>query len=118
MSDLYEPYEKLIRIEVMGKTFEVPENNLLLRQMAFVAAVSRALVERAAAPVMARRGGSPGAWGRAGQVLGQGVVAVMRVPMAEAIERALEALVATGRPPRDDDGRSGPHVRVDIRHVR
>jgi hypothetical protein len=38
VSDLYEPYEKLIPIEVMGKTFQVPENNLLLRQMAFVAA--------------------------------------------------------------------------------
>jgi hypothetical protein len=37
MSDLYEPYEKLIRLTILGKTFEVPENNLLLRQMAFVA---------------------------------------------------------------------------------
>ena len=37
MSDLYEPYEKLIRVVVLGKVFEVPENNLLLRQMAFAA---------------------------------------------------------------------------------
>ena len=37
MSDLYEPYEKLISIEVLGRRFEVPENNLLLRQLAFVA---------------------------------------------------------------------------------
>ena len=37
MDDLYEPYEKLIRIEVLGKPFEVPDNNLLLRQMASVA---------------------------------------------------------------------------------
>ena len=38
MSDLYEPYEKLIRVVILGKRFEVPENNLLLRQMQFVAA--------------------------------------------------------------------------------
>ena len=37
MSDLYEPYEKLIRIRILGRLFEVPENNLLLRQMQFVA---------------------------------------------------------------------------------
>jgi hypothetical protein len=37
MSDLYEPYQKLVRIVVLGKVFEVPENNLLLRQMQFVA---------------------------------------------------------------------------------
>lgn len=37
MSDLYEPYEKLIPIEVLGKRFEVPENNILLRQLQFVA---------------------------------------------------------------------------------
>ena len=36
MSDLFEPYEKLIRIRVLGRLFEVPENNLLLRQLAFV----------------------------------------------------------------------------------
>jgi hypothetical protein len=36
MSDLYEPYEKLVRIVILGRVFEVPENNLLLRQMQFV----------------------------------------------------------------------------------
>ena len=36
--DLYEPYEKLVRIVVLGRVFEVPENNLLLRQMQYVAA--------------------------------------------------------------------------------
>lgn len=29
--DLYEPYKKLIEIEVLGKRVEVPENNKLLR---------------------------------------------------------------------------------------
>lgn len=38
MSDLYEPYDRLIPIVVLGKRFEVPENNLLLRQMQYVAA--------------------------------------------------------------------------------
>ncbi|MBP9946465.1 MAG: hypothetical protein KBH14_08730 [Vicinamibacteria bacterium] len=37
MSDLYEPYDKLIPIEVLGKRLEVPENNILLRQLQFVA---------------------------------------------------------------------------------
>jgi hypothetical protein len=37
MSDLYEPWQKLVRIVVLGKVFEVPENNLLLRQMQYVA---------------------------------------------------------------------------------
>jgi hypothetical protein len=37
VDDLYEPYEKLIRVVVLGKAFEVPENNLLLRQLAYVA---------------------------------------------------------------------------------
>lgn len=37
MSDLYEPYDKLITIEVLGKRLEVPENNILLRQLQFVA---------------------------------------------------------------------------------
>jgi hypothetical protein len=36
MSELYEPYERLIRIVILGRVFEVPENNLLLRQMQFV----------------------------------------------------------------------------------
>jgi hypothetical protein len=35
--DLYEPYHRLIPIEVLGKRFEVPENNILLRQLQFVA---------------------------------------------------------------------------------
>jgi hypothetical protein len=37
MTDLYEPYEKLIRIVILGRVFELPENNILLRQMQFVA---------------------------------------------------------------------------------
>ena len=37
MSDLYEPYDKLVRIVILGRAFDVPENNLLLRQMQFVA---------------------------------------------------------------------------------
>ena len=37
MSDMYEPYTRLIKIVVLGKVFEVPENNLLLRQLAYVA---------------------------------------------------------------------------------
>jgi hypothetical protein len=35
--DYYEPWERLIRIVVLGKTFSVPENNLLLRQLQYVA---------------------------------------------------------------------------------
>jgi len=37
MSDFYRPYQKLIELVILGKRFEVPENNLLLRQMQFVA---------------------------------------------------------------------------------
>ena len=37
VSDFYEPWEKLIRIVVLGKVLEVPENNLLLRQLQYVA---------------------------------------------------------------------------------
>ena len=37
MADLYERYDRLIPIEVLGKRFEVPENNILLRQLQFVA---------------------------------------------------------------------------------
>ena len=37
MTELYAPYSRLIRIVVLGKVFEVPENNLLLRQLAYVA---------------------------------------------------------------------------------
>lgn len=36
MAELYEPYENLIPIEVLGKRFEVPENNILLRQLQYV----------------------------------------------------------------------------------
>ncbi len=35
--DLFQPYDKLIRLVVLGKLFEVPENNLLLRQLQHVA---------------------------------------------------------------------------------
>ena len=38
MSDhLYDPWSRLIRLVVLGKVFEVPENNLVLRQLAYVA---------------------------------------------------------------------------------
>jgi hypothetical protein len=37
MTDLYEPYTRLIRIVVLGRELLVPENNLLLRQLQFVA---------------------------------------------------------------------------------
>jgi hypothetical protein len=36
-SDLFEPYEKLIEIEVEGRSLRVPENNRLLRCFQFVA---------------------------------------------------------------------------------
>lgn len=36
MSELYEPYERLIALVVLGRVFEVPENNLVLRQLQFV----------------------------------------------------------------------------------
>jgi hypothetical protein len=38
MTDLFEPYERLVKLVVLGKVFEVPENNLLLRQLQFVSA--------------------------------------------------------------------------------
>ena len=37
MEHLLEPYQRLVRIVVLGRVFEVPENNVLLRQMQFVA---------------------------------------------------------------------------------
>jgi hypothetical protein len=37
VSEFYEPWQKLIRIVVLGKVLEVPENNLLLRQLQYVA---------------------------------------------------------------------------------
>jgi hypothetical protein len=36
LSDVYEPWERLIRIVVLGKELEVPEKNLLLRQLQYV----------------------------------------------------------------------------------
>ena len=36
MSDVYEPWERLIRLVVLGKVIEVPEKNLLLRQLQYV----------------------------------------------------------------------------------
>jgi hypothetical protein len=36
VSDVYEPWERLIRLVVLGKAFEVPEKNLLLRQLQYV----------------------------------------------------------------------------------
>jgi len=37
VSDFYEPWEKLIRLVILGKVFQVPENNTLLRQLQYVA---------------------------------------------------------------------------------
>jgi hypothetical protein len=37
VSELYEPWQKLIRIVVLGRVLEVPENNVLLRQLQYVA---------------------------------------------------------------------------------
>jgi len=37
MADLFEPYERLIRITILGRPFDVPENNIILRQMQFLA---------------------------------------------------------------------------------
>jgi hypothetical protein len=36
VSDVYEPWERLIRIVVLGRVFDVPEKNLLLRQLQYV----------------------------------------------------------------------------------
>jgi hypothetical protein len=36
MSELYEPYDRLIRIVVLDRELDVPENNLLLRQLQFI----------------------------------------------------------------------------------
>jgi hypothetical protein len=35
-SDLFEPYERLIEIEILGRRVEVPENNRLLRCFQFL----------------------------------------------------------------------------------
>lgn len=31
LRDIFEPFDNLVKIEIEGKTFEVPENNTLLR---------------------------------------------------------------------------------------
>lgn len=36
MSDFYEPWDKLIRLVILGKVFEVPEKNTLLRQLQYI----------------------------------------------------------------------------------
>ncbi len=36
MTDIYEPFEKLIPIVVLGRILHVPENNTLLRQLQYV----------------------------------------------------------------------------------
>ena len=33
MADIYEPWERLVKIVVLGRVLEVPENNILLRQL-------------------------------------------------------------------------------------
>jgi hypothetical protein len=38
MDEILEPYSRLVRIVILGRVFDVPENNLLLRQMQFVSA--------------------------------------------------------------------------------
>jgi hypothetical protein len=91
---------------------------VLFREYVDVPGVSRALADDVSAPLATRHGGPGNKLARAGQVIGQGLAAAMRLPMAEAIERAVEALVAKGSPPRDDDARTGPRVRVAIRGVR
>ena len=35
--DIFEPFEKLIEVEICGKTYQVPENNELLRCFQFLA---------------------------------------------------------------------------------
>lgn len=37
MSDFYEPFKKLISLVILGRRVEVPDNNLLLRQMQYLA---------------------------------------------------------------------------------
>jgi hypothetical protein len=36
MSDIFRPYEKLVEISILGKTFLVPERNSLLRAFQFI----------------------------------------------------------------------------------
>jgi len=35
--DFYEPWQRLVRLQVLGRVLEVPENNVLLRQLQYVA---------------------------------------------------------------------------------
>jgi succinate dehydrogenase/fumarate reductase-like Fe-S protein len=35
-SDLFEPYEKLVEIQIRGKKISVPENNMLLRCFQYI----------------------------------------------------------------------------------
>ncbi len=37
MTDIYEPWDRLVRIVVLGRVFQVPADNLLLRQLQYVA---------------------------------------------------------------------------------
>jgi NADH dehydrogenase/NADH:ubiquinone oxidoreductase subunit G len=34
--DMFEPYERLIEIEILGKTYSVPENNSILRCLQYL----------------------------------------------------------------------------------
>jgi NADH dehydrogenase/NADH:ubiquinone oxidoreductase 75 kD subunit (chain G) len=34
--DMFEPYDRLIEIEILGRTFSVPENNSILRCLQFL----------------------------------------------------------------------------------
>jgi len=36
LTDVYEPWKRLVKIVVLGRVFEVPENNILLRQLQYV----------------------------------------------------------------------------------
>ncbi len=36
MSELFRPYERLVEIEILGKKFQVPENNSVLRCFQFI----------------------------------------------------------------------------------
>ncbi len=36
MPDIYEPWQKLVRLVVLGRVFHVPEKNTLLRQLQYV----------------------------------------------------------------------------------
>ena len=38
--DLFEPFDKLVEIEILGKKYKVPENNTLLRCFQFIAVES------------------------------------------------------------------------------